>query len=364
MIGKMWDGEISYHWRNLANLAGAGYDTGLWGVGSEMLLPGIEEKVAFLSRPDVYPDATERVETKETHLSWVFLTETQAWKLKKPVRYDYLDFSTPEARLRNCEEEVRLNRRLAHDVYLGVAPLTLGARGELQLAGKGEPIDWFVRMRRLPADRMLDRAIADRTVNAAEVRKVGALLARFYNQAPPVALTPSEYRRRLSADALANQQELAKPEYALPVELLESIIREQLAFLRQEPRLFDDRVRAGKIIEAHGDLRPEHICLESEPVIIDRLEFNRDFRVLDPLSDLAFLALECERLGAPWVSDLILETYRDQTSDHPPERLLAFYKSYNACLRAKIAVLRLKDHGVPDWQKWTGRARQYLHLVT
>jgi len=361
----MWDGKISYHWRNLANLAGAGYDTGVWREsGGEMFLHGIEEKVAFLSRPDIYPDATERVETKETHLSWVFLTRTQAWKLKKPVRYDYLDFSTPEARRRNCEEEVRLNRWFAPDVYLDIVSLTLNAQDELQLAGNGEPIDWLVRMRRLPAGRMLDRAIADRTVNAAEVRKVGALLARFYNQAPPIAITPSEYRQRLSTDALANRQELAKREYALPVELLESISVAQLAFLRQESGLFDDRVRAGKIIEAHGDLRPEHVCLESEPVIIDRLEFNRDFRILDALSDLAFLALECERLGAPWVSELILETYREETGDRPPEKLLAFYRSYNACLRAKIAVWRLKDHGAPDWAKWTGRARQYLHLVT
>jgi aminoglycoside phosphotransferase family enzyme len=328
-----------------------------------MYLPGIEEKVAFLSRPEVYPDPTRRVETKETRLSWVFLTDTQAWKLKKPVRYDYLDFSAPDARRRNCEEEVRLNRFLAPDVYLGVQSLTLDADGGLRLAEKGEPIDWLVRMRRLPADRMLDRAIADRTVNSVETRKVGQLLSRFYLQTPPVAMTPSEYRRRLSADTLANQQELAKPEYALPDELMESIIRAQLEFLRQEPGLFDDRVRTGKIIEAHGDLRPEHICLENEPVIIDRLEFNREFRVLDSLSDLAFLALECERLGAPWVSDLILDTYRDETGDRPPERLLAFYKSYHACLRAKIAVWRLKDRGVLDWQKWTGRARQYLRLV-
>jgi aminoglycoside phosphotransferase family enzyme len=323
---------------------------------------GIKEKVAFLSRHDVYPDPTRRVETIETRLSWVFLTDTQAWKLKKPVRYDYLDLSAPDARRRNCEEEVRLNRYLAPDVYLGVASLTLNVQGELQLAGKGEPIDWLVRMRRLPADRMLDRAIADRTVNGAETRKVGELLARFYKQAPPVAMTTSEYRSRLSAEALANHQELAKPEYALPAELLESTIRTQLAFLRQEPELFDDRVRTGKIIEAHGDLRPEHICLESKPVIIDRLEFNRDFRVLDAISDIAFLALECDRIGAPWVSDLILDTYREETGDHPPERLLAYYKSYHACLRAKIAVWRLKDHGDHDWAKWTGRARQYLHL--
>jgi aminoglycoside phosphotransferase family enzyme len=329
-----------------------------------MRLPGIQEKVAFLSRPDVYPTPTRLVETKETHMSWVFLTDTQAWKLKKPVRYNYLDFSSPEARRHNCDEEVRLNRRLSPDVYFGVEPLSLNAQGELRLAGKGEAIDWLVHMRRLPADRMLDRAIADRTVRAADARAVGALLTRFYKQAPSVAISASEYRSRLTADALASQRELARPEYALPADLLGSITEAQLAFLRQESELFDGRVRSGRIVEAHGDLRPEHICLEREPVIIDCLEFNRDFRILDAASELAFLALECERIDARWVGDLILETYRDETGDPSPQALLAFYKSHHACLRAKIAVWHLQDHGVLDWKKWTDRARQYLHMAT
>jgi aminoglycoside phosphotransferase family enzyme len=256
---------------------------------------------------------------------------------------------------------VRLNRRLAPEVYLGIAPLILDRQGRMRLGGEGKPIDWLVVMRRLPADRMLDRAIADQTVSESDAREVGFRLARFYKQAPPVAITASEYRRRLVADVCANRQELAKPEYALPADLLESITDAQLNFLSHESELFDARVRAGRIIEAHGDLRPEHICLESEPVIIDCLEFNRDFRILDPVSELAFLALECERLGAVWVGDLILKTYSDETGDRPPGRLLAFYKSFHACLRAKIAVWHLQDH--EDWAKWTDKARRYLRLA-
>jgi aminoglycoside phosphotransferase family enzyme len=328
-----------------------------------MSLPSIEQKVAFLSRPEIYPTPTRRVETKETHMAWVFLTDTQAWKLKKPVRYDYLDFSTPGARRKDCEAEVRLNRRLAEDVYYGVAPLTMNPRGDLELDGTGEAIDWLVKMRRLPAARFLDRAIADRTVSDAEARKVGALLARFYRQALPVAMTAPEYRKRLTDDIRANRRELAKPEYDLPVDLLESITRAQLEFPQRKPELFDDRVRAGKIIEAHGDLRPEHICLEREPVIIDCLEFNRDFRILDTASELAFLALECERLGAARVGELILETCLAQTGDRPPVPLLVFYQSYHACLRAKIAIWHLKDHQVANRAKWTDRARQYLNLA-
>lgn len=113
-------------------------------------------------------------------MSWVFLTDTQAWKLKKPVRNDYLDFSTPEARLRNCAEEVRLNRRLAPDVYHGAVPLRIDPRRKLRIGGTGEPVDWLVCMRRLPAQRMLDQLIINQRCSDAEVRSVGELLGNFY----------------------------------------------------------------------------------------------------------------------------------------------------------------------------------------
>jgi aminoglycoside phosphotransferase family enzyme len=296
-------------------------------------------------------------------MSWLFLAETLVWKLKKPVRYDYLDFSTPEARRRNCEAEFRLNRRLASDVYLGITSLTLEQSGRMQLDGRGEAIDWLVRMRRLPSERMLDRAIASHTVSDEDARKVGALLARFYREALPVPLTTAEYKQKLAAEIHTSRRELEKPEYALPVELVEPVITGQLEFLDQEAKLLDDRVRAGLIIEAHGDLRPEHICLENRPVIIDCLEFNRDLRILDPASELAFLALECERLGASRTGELILQTYRAETGDRPPERLLIFYRSWHACLRARIAVWHLRDDEVRDPAKWTNKAEQYLQLA-
>jgi aminoglycoside phosphotransferase family enzyme len=326
-----------------------------------MLIPEIEEKVAFLSKPQAYPLVTARVEVKETHRSWVFLTETQAWKLKKPVRTDFLDFSTLDARQRNCEAEVRLNRRLAADVYHGVVPLRFDADRGMRLGGSGEVIDWLVMMRRLPADRMLDRAIADRSVSDADVQQTGMLLARFYKQAPPITITVEEYRRRLAVEICANRQELLKPDYELPVHLVKAATNAQVTFLHQEAAMLDGRVQAGKVIEVHGDLRPEHICLERPPAIIDCLEFNRDFRILDAASELAFLVLECERLQAPRIGELILETVRNETSDNAPERLMRFYKNFHACLRAKIALWRLKTS--PDRAKWIARANSYLQLI-
>jgi aminoglycoside phosphotransferase family enzyme len=296
-------------------------------------------------------------------MSWVFLTDQHVYKLKKPVRSDYLDFSTPEARYWDCTEEVRLNRRFAPNVYHGVVPLTVDLQGALQLAGRGATIDWLVHMRRLPAERMLDYAIARGTVRAADIRQVGTLLTRAYLQTPAVAIAPATYRQWLVRDVQANRQELTRPLYALPAPLVEAVLTAQIAFLEQATALLDSRVRDGRIIEAHGDLRPEHICLEDEPVIIDCLEFNQALRILDTVSELAFLALECERLGAPAVGKGIVETYSKASGGWPSRRLLAFYKSYHAGMRAKIAVWHLNEPEVRDAAQWRQKAQHYLRLA-
>ena len=324
----------------------------------------LEEKVAFLSRPEAYPDVAGRVEAKQTHRSWIFLTATHAWKLKKPVRTEYLDFSTPDARRRDCVKEVRLNRRLARDVYRGVVTLNSGRQGHLQLNAPGQPVDWLVCMRRLPSDRMLDEVIARRAVDEEDVLRLASLLAGFYKRSVPVRIAGPEYRRRLAAHLESARNELLKPEYRLPSNVVEDTGFE-LEFLRQNQALFDNRVQAGKIIDAHGDLRPEHICLEPcQPVIIDCLEFNRNLRILDAVSEITFLALECERLGAPNIGRLILNRYSEETGDRPSEKLLAFYKSYHACVRAKIAVWHLKDNGIRDRDTWITKATDYLSVVS
>lgn len=329
---------------------------------SRLNLPDLSRKVSFLSKPGNYPRHTSQVEPLETHMSWVFLTDTEAWKLKKPVKYKHLDFSTPEARLRDCEEEVRLNRRLAPDVYLGVIPLTLEKQDGMKLGGEGSPIDWLVQMRRLPMSRMLDQAIVDGTWTEEDIHKVGVLLARFYGGLPPVPMTGAQYRERLRDDLIATRQELLHIRYHLPPELVNAATTRALRCIEQEGDLLDKRVLLGKIVEAHGDLRPEHICLEAEPVIVDCLEFNRDLRLLDPASELTFLALECERLGAPRVSELIFRDYSHLTGDHPPARLLKFYKCYHASIRAKIAVWHLEDNQTRDSERWIQRAVKYLQV--
>jgi aminoglycoside phosphotransferase family enzyme len=322
--------------------------------------PGLTEKVAFLCRPEAYASRPTRVELKETHMSCLFLTDRYVWKLKKPARYDYLDFSTVEARKADCELEVELNRRLAPEVYLGILPLVSDPHGRMQLGGEGRIVDWLVLMRRLPEDRMLDAAIRTHTVSRDDVRRVGGLLARFYQHAKRIPLSRAAYTTQLETVTAECARELCKPVYALSTQLIERICTNQMIVLKRETAMFDDRVRKGKIVDAHGDLRPEHICLGPEPVIIDCLEFNEEFRMLDPVSELAFLSLECERLDAPWVGEVILDTYQCETGDRPPGWLLVYYKKHHALVRAKIAVWHLKDPDVREPIKWIGKAKDYL----
>jgi len=156
---------------------------------------------------------------------------------------------------------------------------------------------------------------------------------------------------------------LTRPEFGLPALAMEPIRVRQRAFLERAAPILDARVRDGRVIEGHGDLRPEHVCLERNPQIIDCLEFSRDFRILDAADELGFLALECERLGAGWAKRVVFERYAEVCDDAPPPALVHFYQSHRACLRAKIAVWHLKEPERSDGSKWTAQAREYLRLA-
>lgn len=321
------------------------------------------EKVAFLGRRKSYDPPPHAVRRVETHMSWVFVTDELVYKMKKPVRLPFLDFSTLAARRHYCEESLRLNRRLAKPVYLDIIPLTREASGTLGLDGDGEPVEWIERMRRLPEERMLDTAIRDHSVDETDVDRFASVLAHFYRNAPPEPMTPAAYRTRLQDTVQGNAEALTAPEFGLPAERLRAVIETQRDFIDHHGRLLDQRAGSGRIVEGHGDLRPEHVCLLAEPVIIDCLEFNRDFRVLDPLDELGYLAMECTLAGAEWIGPRLFETYTDVTGDPAPSRLIGFYQSHRATIRAKLAAWHLLDQPRKTHPHWRARADAYLALA-
>ena len=320
-------------------------------------------KLAFLLQPGSYPEPTHKVTAIETHMSWVFLTDDFAYKLKKPIRLPFLDFTSLARRKYFCDEEIRLNWRLAAKVYIAVVPLTFAADNLLSLAGSGCAVDWLVKMRRLAAERMLDHAIKHGRVTREELDRLASHLCAFYRAAVPIALSPDQYRARFEVDVLANLKELASFGDALPQHQVERAHAQQLDFLGTAAQLLEYRASHRHIIEAHGDLRPEHVFLGPDPQVIDCLEFSLEFRTLDPADELSFFAMECEMLGAPAVGEHVLARYREITGDEPPPRLLDFYRCYRASLRAKIAIWHVRDPKSRDPARWPPLARRYLDLA-
>lgn len=319
--------------------------------------------VDFLRHVKSDVDTAQTVEVIETHISWVFLAKHLVYKLKKPVKFDFLDFSTPELREAAVRDEVRLNRRLAGNVYLDAIPITLEPNGVLRIGGKGRVLEWVVKMRRLPADRMLDELIRTDRLTAHDIRCLSETLAQYYSAAPPLMIRPSEYRRELEEHLRGNRNLLNRFESPEAGPLVKRIHTAQLRTIRQRPDLFDDRVRDGRIIDGHGDLRPEHICLTSSPVIFDCIEFNSEFRQIDVLDELCFLAMECDQMGADGVGEQILAAYKRKSNDQPADALVRFYKSYRACVRAKVAWLRLQQAGAAVAQQARELTMAYLRLA-
>ena len=325
--------------------------------------PSLERKVAFLQRADAYPEGTREVSAIETHLSWVFLTDTHAYKLKKPVRREECDLTTATARAAHCRMEVVLNRRLSERVYLGVVPLGLDRAGNLRLDRGGVVVDWLIRMRRLPPERMLDRLIQSHRLHEGDLAPLIARLVRFYRGCAPAPVTGAEFRARLAARIARSTAALCAPEAQLAASSIEQVGERQLAFLERHAAAIDRRVALGRVVEGHGDLRPEHVCLEAEPQVIDCLEFSRELRMLDIAEELGFLALECERLGAPRAKAEIFAQYAARSGDSPDAAMVDFYQSVHACVRATLAAAHLAEPERDDHARWRERAAAYLRLA-
>jgi len=320
------------------------------------------EVLAFLSDPRHYPGHPRRLGVVETHFAWVFLAGAHAYKLKKPTRQSWMDYRTLASRERGCRSELRLNRRLAPRVYLRVIALRRARDGRLALGRGGATVDWLVKMRRLARHRMLDHAVASGSVRGVDLDRVAAHLVRFFRRAARRPLTDRAYLARERAQIMANARELAARDLGLAPESVQAVCAAQLAFLAGERGALARR--GARVRDGHGDLRPEHVFLgtaEEETCIIDCLEFNADLRRLDPAEEMAFLALECRRLGADHVASGLIERYRRALADPVSDAIVEFYMSRRALTRAQIAAWHLRD---PDFaterREWLKRTYSYL----
>ena len=322
----------------------------------------LADKVAFLGRADSYPHPVHDVERKETHMSWVFLAGDKVYKLKKPVRFPYLDYSTLARRETACRAELSLNRRLAPGVYEAVLALTRTPEG-LAIGGAGEIVDWLVVMRRLDESRTLEQALAAHTLLPRQLDHVVATLVEFYRHARAVFVSPETHLINWGRSLDYNKRVLLDPRFALPAGLIRRIDRAQRRFLSRRSELIAVHVRERHIVDGHGDLRPEHIWLDDPITIIDCLEFNAQLRAVDPFDEIAYLCVECERLGSAWASAYIRRRAIHALRDHLSQQLFTFYRCHRATLRARLAIAHLYEPNPRTPEKWPRRAREYLRIA-
>lgn len=303
-----------------------------------------EQIVAALARRETYPQRPDRVIVRETHISWVFLAGDRAYKLKKPVALDFVDYGTPQRRRLMCEEEVRLNRRLASGIYLGVLAL-VPTEGGVELAAEDDPraIDYVVEMRRFDERRTLAGIARRGELGGPEIEAVARTLADFHARAPRVRLDglPSQaIERRLTE----NFQELRKLiEQRSELARVLALERFTAAFLLAHSPTFDARAWRGFTREGHGDLRAEHVLLEDGVQVVDCVEFDRRLREIDVAEDLSFLAMDLAAAGEQLPRALI-DAYRRAGGDPGEDRLLAFYALGKALVRAKVELLAAAQH--------------------
>jgi uncharacterized protein len=313
------------------------------------------EIVHDLLRRGAYGMASGKVTLRTTHASWVFLTEADVWKVKRPVELGFLDFRDVEARRQACEEEVRLNRRLAPDVYLGVEPVRRTARGHAlggDGPGDGPIVDWAVHMRRLPDAASADALLEHGRLDANSLSRVAERLATFLRAARPTPEfgTPAALGRNLDE----NFDQVA----SFVGELVgEETFDEVQAFQRREltrnAARFAERVAAGRVREGHGDLRLEHVYLlpakdgPPQPVIIDCIEFAERFRCGDSAAELAFLAMELESADRADLAAGLIARFAEASDDFGLYGVLDFYLSYRAWVRGKVAAFVAVDPSTP-----------------
>ena len=322
--------------------------------------------IGELLAPAAYPHAVGAIAVVETHISWVLLTGQFAYKVKKPVRLDFVDFSTLERRRAMCLVELRLNRRFAPRVYLDVVPITwLASNGSAMVGGDGEPIEYAVKMAQFPAEARLDRALARREFGPRECDLLSAKVADVH-----AAASVAEAESPFGTPAMVSKHFGDVLETALaqtrggPLESVVTRLRDWAdgEIVRLRPNI-ERRKSARRVRECHGDLHSENIAMiGGEPVPFDCLEFRDDLRWIDVMSDVGFVCMDLADRGHSRLAHRLLNAYLERTGDVEGLAVLRYYQAYRAVVRGMVTVMQQ----APE-ERASGtisqRARTYFELA-
>jgi len=323
----------------------------------------VQRLTQALLNPSAYPEPTKSVTLIQTHVSFLFVTDNFVYKIKKPVDLGFLNFTTLDRRRFYCEEEVRLNRRLCPDVYLGVVQLR-ESPGGVSFHPHGRIVDYAVKMRRLPEERMLDHLLRENKVDEASIREIAGTIARFHGMTEKsdeidsygsiTTITGNwEENFRQVADFVGTTIQ------AKDLGLIREWVR---GFLTEKKDLLNDRISGGFIRDCDGDIHAENICLADKVYIFDCIEFNKRFRYIDTAADIAFLAMDFDYHNKSKFADIFVDTYISASGDTGLINVLDFYKIYRAFVRGKVESFRLNDRQIPLHEKAAAKERANRHF--
>lgn len=330
-------------------------------------MPELPELIQVLLDPKTYPDTPQRVELRQTQMSYIFLADDYVYKVKKPVNFGFLDYSTLEKRLFYCQKEVELNRRLCPDAYLGVLSI-INDNGRISIGGKGTIEEYAVKMRRLPEEAMMDVLLTKNKVTPEMVANLATTVAKFHHKA----------ETNDSISAFGNLDTITKTTLAENFGQTEKyagiiISQEQYQqlkdytsnFLKKNVPLFRKRMADGRIRDCHGDLHAAHVCFCDRICIYDCIEFSDRLRYIDVAADVAFLAMDLDHYGRSDLSDDFVAAYVDKSHDEELKRLLNFYKCYRAYVRGKVGCFQYDDPYISaeEKEKILANAKSYFRLA-
>lgn len=330
------------------------------------------EQIHAMLDQSSFPHPCSNIKLMETHISWIILTGEFAYKIKKPVDFGFLDFSTLDKREHYCQEEIRLNKRLAPQIYLEVVTLNLeetpSGTGRLVVRETDSPEEYAVKMRQFEPKELYSNLLAGGRLGANDFEKVGEQLACFHSQQES-APAESEWGS-LENILYPIEQNFVQIGHRLDegddLEQLEILKHWSIEKFEELHPLFLQRKQQGFVRECHGDLHLANIAqIDGEPVLFDCLEFNETFRWIDVINEVAFLVMDLEENNRAPLANQFLNTYLEHTGDYEGVRLLNFYKVYRAMVRAKVNILRLDQDGLsPGEQKIILRNyRNYIRLA-
>ncbi|MBI4303827.1 MAG: hypothetical protein HY665_05770 [Chloroflexi bacterium] len=326
----------------------------------------LTEMVEALQDPKAYPEPPQRVELMQTQMSFVFLAGNLVYKVKKPVNLGYLDYTTLDKRRLFCEREVELNRRLCSKAYLGVVPITR-SDGRIQTEGKGEVIEYAVKMRHLPQEAMMNVLLASNKVSPDMLRDVARILSDFHHKAETNdAISAFGDIKMITQNTEENFSQTEKyVGRTVSHERYQRIKSYTEGFIAGNGSLFRRRVADGRIRDCHGDLHAAHICFAGGICIYDCIEFNDRFRYCDVASEVAFLSMDLDHYGRADLSRSFVDGYVAFSGDKEQLQLLDFYKCYRAYVRGKVEGFKLDDPYVSEAEKAKSlaAARSYFELA-